>query len=164
MSELTDLKGCELVEALGKAWTVRHLGPGIRAKFSAWCKLRARQEIIAQREGLGQDDYREQVSILNEARGAGDYNWNTPLGGGESMGPGVRAAFRQQDGQVRLLALLLEKDHGTIPEDRVLALLADNGEGFGDAIRAAMGLPPNPKAPAPVEEEGAPGEERLTTG
>lgn len=158
MSEVTDTLGQagpgELVEALGRTWSLAHVGPGIRARFSAWCKLRARQELLEQKPHLAEDAYREALGVLQEEMAAGAYNWGSPLSQ-RGMGSAIAAALRQDDGRIALLQVLLEPAHGLLPWEQVLDLMEANPEGIALAMAACLSLP---NSQAPVTAARSPGQ------
>jgi hypothetical protein len=163
MSDVNETLGAagagELVESGDRVWSFAHVGPGIRAKFSAWCKLRARRELLALKPDLGEADYREQLAVLNAEVAAGSYNWGTPLNP-KGLGPAVQAILNGEEGQLHFLTLLLEPRHGRVAPADVVALVTGNPEGVRQAVRACLGLPAeaggeaeasaDPNAPAPA--------------
>ncbi len=140
MTETTDLLNAgEIVEAGGQAWTLSHVSPTIRAKFSAWLKGRARKELADQRrEGiLDEGDYRESLTLMNEEMSAGAYNWGSPLNP-KGMGSAVRSGLGQTDGKIRLVQLLLEAHHGAVSVVQVHELLANAGDTMSETIRRCL--------------------------
>jgi hypothetical protein len=137
----------EVVEALGRAWTLAHVGPGVRGAFAAWLKGRARREVFAGRRDMGEDVFRESLASLNEQMAAGAYDWGSPLHP-DLMGSAVEASLSRIAGMVRLVQLLLEPRHGPQDEPQVLALLNDAPEAFAHAVLACRGVRPNRQAPA----------------
>lgn len=131
----------EQLVAGGKVWSLRHVGPGVRAAFSAWAKLQARQEV----QGCPE----LQAALVGELA-AGAYRWGTPLNP-KAMGSAVARLLGETDGQVRLVQLLLEPAHGEVAPAQVLEILAADPDGAAAAVRACLGLgpvDPNPQAPA----------------
>jgi hypothetical protein len=152
MSEVNDVAGrCELVEALGKTWTLAHVGPAVRARYSAWAKARARQELTAQKAYLDQESYREALASLQEQMTARAYDWGTPLRK-DAMGSGVAALIGTEEGRVRLLAELMRPAHPELADDppAVVALVEAEPEAFALALAACLELP-DPLAGRPTE-------------
>lgn len=149
MSEATDTTqaGEDFIDASGKVWTLSHIGPLIRAAFSKWCKLRARQGVAEQRAELGEDAYREDLSLLTEEIAAGSYNWGSPLDEAYA-GKAIRNILSSSDeGRVRLVQLLLAKTHGEV--DGAAAMRLMDADGFEAAFRAAVRAPAAPNASPP---------------
>lgn len=161
MTETNDVLGQsgagELVESLGQAWSLDHVGPAHRARFGAWVKLRARREIQSMRQSLGESAYRDDLAAFHAECAAGSYNWGSPFSP-DGMGPAVAAALEQPDGQLCLIGLLLESRHGALPPERLREVVAGNEECFGEALLACMRLPdPNRPAPAAGAKATGPG-------
>jgi hypothetical protein len=144
------LNAGEVVEVDGQAWTFSHITPVIRGQFSAWLKSRARQGLAEERrEGiLGPEEWREQSSLLNSDFAAGAYSWGSPLSP-DGMGSAVQAALEEVDGKIRLVQLLLERDHGKVPSEKVLELMAASARMQQEAAKNA---PPGQDVPNPIAE------------
>jgi hypothetical protein len=151
-----DTTDFELVQSCDKEWQFQHVGKGIRGKYSAWCKLRARQEVIDQRDLLDPMSYKECLASVNEQIAAGAYSWGSPLNP-KGMGTGVFATINGDEGRVYLLMLLLERKHGKLTVDDIAAIVEGNTEGVRLALDACLEVPslkpkegddPNAKAPA----------------
>jgi hypothetical protein len=151
---LGDVAGI-MVQVNGRWWTLSPIGPAIRARFVAWCKARARQEIISQRHIVSEDGYNDAHNCLTEASTAGAYKWNSP--DPRRMGRAIRAILSGEDGQVQLLTLLLAAHHPDTSFDEVMEILQSESEGIQYALASAMGtLAPNAPRPAgmkPATEE-----------
>lgn len=156
MSDVNDSVGPgEMVEALGQAWTLAHIGPGIRARFSAWCKMRARQAIAELRGTLGDDAYREDLGVFQEQLAAGAYSWGSPLDP-DGAGPGVRAMLAGGDGKIQLLRLLLEPHHGDVPPGKVTELVNAAPTEVNLALAACLGTGVGVRGADRDEESGDP--------
>lgn len=150
MTETTDLlNGGEVLESLGQAWTLAHVGPGIRSKFSAWLKARARQGLREEREAgsLDADGYREESDALKARFDAGAYNWGSPLSP-QGMGSAVAATLGETEGKIRLVQLLLERDHGQVTGAKIMEILAGAPEAAAACVQACLSPAPNGQAQA----------------
>lgn len=141
-------------DALGKTWTLAPKSPGMRAKFSEWCKLAARANLRAQRAMMPATEYQEERELLQDRINKGDYDWSTPYDQGEEMGAAVAAFLNGTIGRMKFTLMLLEPHHGLLEVGDVVKLLADNPDDFNVAWRSAMGMEKN--APAAAENASAP--------
>jgi hypothetical protein len=151
VTDADDFSGAgEVVESGGVAWTLAHVGITIRGKFSAWLKARARQGLQEERRTgalLSVEQYREEADALKRQFDAGAYNWGSPFDP-DGMGSAVSACLQETEGKVKLVQLLLEPAHGAVEIKTVLSLLTAAPQAVADALRACLGLPPNPPSPA----------------
>ena len=131
--------GGEMIQALGKTWTLAPVTFAIQAKFERWCRLRARQALVEDKDGLPADAYQENLSSLNREIAAGRYSW------GVSMGEVIRDSLNDLPGLLHLLGLLLQVNHDSITQDDVRAIFEGNPEGVGLALKATLG---NRRTPA----------------
>lgn len=134
----------EVVISLDRAWTMRRVTPGVRGKFSAWVKARARREV---------ETPADRAAFLEQAA-AGAYNWGSPLDP-KGMGSAVSAALGQWEGQTLLVGLLLEKEHGKVPDADLAAAMDGNREGFVEALQKCLELPGAARPNAGSAPEGA---------
>jgi hypothetical protein len=150
VTETTDLLNAgEVLEALGQVWTLSHVGPGVRSKFSAWLKMRARKELKDQRsEGiLDAADYTDSLDRLEARMTAGAFNWGSPLNP-SGMGSAIERSLNEEaDGRIRLVQLLLEKAHGQVSPDKVLEILGDQPDASVEAVKLCLQALPNGPAP-----------------
>ncbi len=109
MIETTDLLNSgEQFEALGKAWTLTHIGPEHKGDFSRWAKSRAYAELKDElaAEIITRAEYRERLESLADRMAAGAYNWGSELGNND-QGEGIQAMLKGGPGLCRLMQLLL---------------------------------------------------------
>ncbi len=156
MEDVNDVLGeagaGEVVVAGGKAWTMHHVGPRVRAKFSALIKASARREIESLRRSAGDAAHQRDVAVFHEQLASGAYRWGSPFDP-EAAGSAIRTALRSDEGQMVLIGLLLEKAHGEVPPEELGRAVTDNPRGFLDAMAACLGLPPDPNASTPPKKE-----------
>jgi len=143
-----------MFEVAGKWWTLSPIGPLMRARFAAWCQAIARQAIISQRSVVGTDGYGDAHNALTDAIASGAYSWRSP--DPRRMGRSVKTIMTSEDGQVRLMQLLLEAHHKDVTEEQIRELFDSNDEGMLYAVAGAMGtLDPNVEMPPSVKRTGA---------
>ncbi len=145
MTETTDLLNAgEVVESGGKAYTLSHVGPGIRADFSAALMARARQGLRDERKAgtLSASEYREEADALKARFDAGAYAWGSPLDPND-MGAAIQAALNETWGKLKLAQLLLKAHHGEMTLEEVADMLKGNPEAIGDAIEECLSPSPN---------------------
>lgn len=134
MSDVNSVVECyEIVTAKGQAWKMSHVTPGVRGKFSALYKARAR---IAARE-IGPSA----TAVLIEQMAAGAYNWGSPLDP-DGKGSAISAALEQEEGKYLLIGMLLEPEHGELPPLELAALVRQDVEAFGEALSECLRLRP----------------------
>lgn len=132
-------------------WQLEEVGPGVRKKFSAMCAAIARQDLYEQRSYLSVDAYRDAQTALASDIAAGAYRWGTPFEK-DAMGPALLAIIREPSGWVRLLHALLEKKHPDVTLDDAAKVIEHNAEAAANAIREAMGHPPNSETPPTTQQ------------
>ncbi len=155
MTETTDLLNAgEIVESNGKAYTFAHVGPGIRADFSAALMARARQGLRDERKAgtLNANEYREEADALKARFDAGAYSWGSPLDPND-MGAAIQAAMNETWCKLKLAQLLLKKHHGEMDLEAVADVLKGNPEAVGEAIQACLNPAPNDSQPATVSRQ-----------
>lgn len=149
----------EPCEALGQTWWLANVTPGHRKMFSSLVRSRARQSLIDDKPYMDAKDYRAQWKDLQARIDAGAYDWGPPVElGGMGYGEAIQAALDTTEGNVRLVQMLLEDEHGEVPLSQVAEILNANPEGITAAIRAGMGLPPfsgQPETAAAAEPTAA---------
>jgi len=159
MSNVNDVLGQsgsgEQIEALGKTWTLTHVGPGIRARYSAWVKARAQRELTQQKPYLDEVEYRERMASLQEQQTAGAYNWGSPLSP-RAMGSAVQTMFDSEEGRIRLVQELLHPTHGEVEPGKVVEILEAAPEEMALALAACLGLGPNRQTPTERTTSGNP--------
>lgn len=154
MTETSDLTATgEIAVLAGQAWTFAHVGREIRGKFSAWLKARARAGLQEERQQgiLNHATYREEADALKRQFDAGAYNWGSPTHA-YGMGDAVAVALESGAGLRYLVQLLLEANHGPVPEEKIEELCAADMPLLGETIRNC--LDPNRKAPAGPSQPG----------
>ncbi len=155
---LKPARDSEPVEADAQTWWLAPVGNDVRKKYANRCRARARQRLLEDTEALGDEASAEWFDRLEGKIDAGDYEWGPPPElNGTGLGAAVRAVLDTTTGKLELVQLLLEPAHGDVPLHMVAGILATNPKGLATALRAAMGLPPNPEPPAKAPGETAPG-------
>lgn len=158
MSDVNDVLGQagggEQVEALGRTWTLSHVGPGIRARYSAWLKARARRELTQQKPYLDEPEYREALASLQEQQTSGAYSWGSPLSP-RAIGSAVQTMLESDEGRVQLVRELLRPAHGDIDPGKVMEILEAAPEDLALALAACLGLGPNRQAPTERTTSGS---------
>jgi hypothetical protein len=117
--------------------------PALRARFTGFVKKRALTELASLRSLLNPVEFHEVEKKILTQLASGSANW-----GPKSMGALAQEFYLSDEGQVYLLQLLLEKQHGPVTEEVVLQLYEENPEGLKAALRASYNLPPRDEAPA----------------
>lgn len=164
MSDVNDTLGQagagELVEALGKTWTLSHVGPGIRARYAARVKAKARRELAVEKPYMGEQAYREASNLLQEQITADAYSWGSPL---DPDGPGsaIQAMLSSPLGQAWLFQELLRPVHGEVPLETVVQIAAEAPAETQLVLAACLGIGPNRQAPT---ERTTSGEEEKVAG
>lgn len=130
----------EQIEALGRTWTLAHIGPGIRSRYSAWVLSRARRDLVAERPYLGDAQYREALALLADRIDQGAYSWGSPLDP-RGIGSAINAAMATTAGQLRLIAELMRPAHGDVDPETVLQIVDESPEVVGLVVAACMALP-----------------------
>ena len=153
--------------AAGKEWYFSMVGASIRAEFSAWCRIHVQKQLQAMREEYSASEFQNQRRMLQDKILSGHYSWGTALEeleeqeglpGGSTMGDGLSELWRSPEGQIAFTRLLLKQRHGEVSVKEIATIIADNREGFQDALHEALWLYPN----LPTPEEAA--QTALTTG
>ena len=143
----------EQLEALGRIWTLAHVGPGIRSRYSAWVLARARRDLVAEKPYLPDAEYREALALLQDRIDQGAYSWGSPLDP-KGIGAAVHAAMGTTAGQLRWIAELLHPAHGDVDPETVLAIVDESPELVGLVVAACMALPGHDRDPDEDDELG----------
>ena len=131
--------------ARGQTWQLAPVTPGLRARFSAFVKKQALEELASLKSSLSAPEYHEVQSAVLARLASGACSWGTPLNP-KGMGAIAREVYESDNGMLYLLQLLLEKQHGKVELEELAKLVEDNPAGFKGALRTAHGLPPEEAA------------------
>lgn len=158
MSDVNDTLGQagggEQIDALGQVWILSHVGPGIRARYAARVKAKARRELAAEKPLMGEIAYREACNLLQEQINTDAYNWGSPLDP-NGMGSAIQAMMASPLGQAWLLQELLRPAHGDVAMETIVQIAGAAPEETQLALAACLGIGPNRQAPTERTTSGS---------
>lgn len=120
----------------GKVYSIGHITQRAKGEFENWLKTRARAELVAMREVLPSDEWREEWRQYQDDVATGRYAFFSDLG---------QAAFRSPDGVLQLGSILF----GCTPDEMQSLMLRhpDAVKGVLDEIAAESA--PRPRSTDP---------------
>ncbi len=126
-----------IVEAVtGLTWTASSLEMRIKGQFELHLRKSA-MLAVSEAESLGSPLVAQRaMEAYVTGRSAGHYNWPATI---STAGSAVRAALGDAPGMIKLLHLLLLRNHPDVSEDRVALLYAREPRQCGHAVGWALG-------------------------